>query len=1079
MKKRMLGVFLSLAVAASSICAYASPEADAVREDFTDEMQEQEITVMPETDLGEISDLPDSTESEEEPSESHIPDDSAAEELEEETVEDVPEAENEIQPEKTAEVTDNPEFVVFDQENAGILTAENEEDQEVIREIEQGEMVAFSTALSTAFSETDNVELMSSEEDISVTALSPSQYYLDSWVRVYCDEVWTEANDFVGTGNKTRMGCTYRSVHYIDDTGAEKVSPLYCLKATKDGMDSTMLKNEAIKVLKNSVIQKLLYFGFGGPGDLGTGYDPSCSHIDWSKWQNRYVFTHIALSKAYFNDRGYATEAEVEHVGVNRLINKLKSMTIPARNKTTVSVYGENGWISASGKTIPLSVFRSRSDNLPYIPDSMKDGFQMSTLMKVTDSAKAGNGIAVTRGAGEKWHLAYWSSVSDYEAHKTSPKMMTGTSLNLQAGAYFFLIFPLNVVAVKKFSYKMLLQPVSYILVDGTIQSGNNASQDFGAYVYQGTRGQFTFSAQPSTHGNIKLTKKEPNTGEKIAGAQYGLYAAEDLTSGYRTMYKLDQRVETGTTDQNGAITFSKLIPGKYYIKEIKAASGYKLNTSTKNVTVYGGKTTSAVVGDIMDISGTVTIRKKDGDTGEYLAGAEFTLYEWSKKDGSYGKTGKKLTYDSQKRLYQSEKFFYTADNQGKFQIRETKVPKNYTGNWQKNLKLEEPGTQKSFVFEALNYQSNKRRVEIRKIDAKTGEILKGAEFTLYEYSAAKKGYKTPGTLLTYDSKNQIYVSEELLKTTDNTGRFRVVETKIPAGYEGSWKQDINITDQDASLFFEAANAPKLDYNGEIRLKKTDVYTGEVLAGAEFTVYQWSNKASAYQNNLGSKRIMKYDSESGWYSTEKLAITDDNQGKFQVVETKNPPNYTGKYEKKIVFKKNETTGLDTIELEAENTPVVLPRGIIRIIKKVKEEDITWAHGNPTFFFVAEGKDLAGVYHRYEDYATFVEDSYSVDKNGYATVPVTIRNVPLGQYTIWEKPVLRYYLNDAWANTKNVKITRGTAPAYGIDPKEVATGTADLTMESRNASLTFVNEKSRYDRYSHNDCVKNTIPLLFS
>ncbi len=86
------------------------------------------------------------------------------------------------------------------------------------------------------------------------------------------------------------MGCTYRSVHYIDDTGTEKVSPLYCLKATKDGMDSTMLKDEAVKVLKNAVIQKLLYFGYGGPGDLGTGYDPSCSHISWSKMAKPICF---------------------------------------------------------------------------------------------------------------------------------------------------------------------------------------------------------------------------------------------------------------------------------------------------------------------------------------------------------------------------------------------------------------------------------------------------------------------------------------------------------------------------------------------------------------------------------------------------------------------------------------------------------------------------------------------------------------------------------------------------------------------------------------------------------------------
>lgn len=235
------------------------------------------------------------------------------------------------------EQTEDSGFTVFTEENAEILTGESEEDQELIQDIENGEIIALSAALPGEFREAGSVEVISEGEDaLAVAALSPSQYYLDSWTRVYCDEIWTAANDFLGSGNKTRMGCTYRSVHYIDDTGEEKVSPLYCLKATQDGLDSMTLKNEAVKALTNSVIQKLLYFGYGGPGDLGTGYDPSCSHIDWSKWQNRYVFTHIALSKVYFNDCGYATAAEVEHTGINRLIDKIQTLTIPARNKAAV-----------------------------------------------------------------------------------------------------------------------------------------------------------------------------------------------------------------------------------------------------------------------------------------------------------------------------------------------------------------------------------------------------------------------------------------------------------------------------------------------------------------------------------------------------------------------------------------------------------------------------------------------------------------------------------------------------------------------------------------------------------------------
>ena len=274
-------------------------------------------------------------------------------------------------------------------------------------------------------------------------------------------------------------------------------------------------------------------------------------------------------------------------------------------------------------------------------------------------------------------------------------------------------------------------------------------------------------------------------------------------------------------------------------------------------------------------------------------------------------------------------------------------------------------------------------------------------------------------------------------------------------------------------------NEKEKEYKGVIRLRKTDIYTGEVLEDAEFTVLQWNRGKQTYQNTLGGQSILKFDGETGWYSTEELVLTDDNQGRFKVVETKNPENYTGKYDKEVIFQKKENTDTDTVDLKAENTPVTLPLGNITIIKKIKEEDITWAHGNPTFSFVAEGTDLSGNPHRYEDYVTFTRGSYETDKNGYATLSVTLRNIPLGQYTVWEKPVLRYYLKDVRANTENVRIIKGAAPAYGTDPRKIASGTAALTMQNKNASLTFVNEKSRYDRYSHNDSIKNTIPVSFS
>ncbi len=154
-----------------------------------------------------------------------------------------------------------------------------------------------------------------------------------------------------------------------------------------------------------------------------------------------------------------------------------------------------------------------------------------------------------------------------------------------------------------------------------------------------------------------------------------------------------------------------------------------------------------------------------------------------------------------------------------------------------------------------MNYQNEKRRIEVRKIDAKTGEVLKGAEFTLYEYSVAKKAYKEKGTLLDYDSLSELYVSSELLKTSDNEGKYKIVETKTPPGYTGSWEEEVDITDKDANLSFEVVNEKEKEYTGVIRLRKTDIYTGEVLKDAEFTVLQWNRGKQTYQNDLGGHTL--------------------------------------------------------------------------------------------------------------------------------------------------------------------------------------------------------------------------------
>ena len=229
MKRRMIGAWMALMITASSLVVSASPAADMsavsadLQQEQTEPLEEEETTDIP------VTSQPGETET---PATTALPEQETVEEAFEESEDNTENTDNDelIEPEEeletvseegenialteTPEQAEDPGFTVFTEENAELLTAESEEDQELIQEIENGEIIALSAALPGEIREAGSAEVISESEDsLAVAALSPSQYYLDSWTRVYCDEIWTAANDFLGPGNKTRMGCTYRSVH--------------------------------------------------------------------------------------------------------------------------------------------------------------------------------------------------------------------------------------------------------------------------------------------------------------------------------------------------------------------------------------------------------------------------------------------------------------------------------------------------------------------------------------------------------------------------------------------------------------------------------------------------------------------------------------------------------------------------------------------------------------------------------------------------------------------------------------------------------------------------------------------------
>ena len=347
---------------------------------------------------------------------------------------------------------------------------------------------------------------------------------------------------------------------------------------------------------------------------------------------------------------------------------------------------------------------------------------------------------------------------------------------------------------------------------------------------------------------------------------------------------------------------------------------------------------------------------------------------------------------------------------------------------------------------------------------ANTSQKLTGAKFKLQEWNESQRRYNDVKNLSVSGAE---HTTGTLTYTASNKGKFKIVETQAPSGYEGNWSQEIQVTSLANPTTYNAPNRKKVEKYGVITINKVDSFTGEVLKSTdgEFKIYQWNKSTNKYEDTLGNDSKVVYNKVYKTYRTERLTANEQNQGKFKIVETKNPTGYEGTFEKEVAFNMNTNADENQdLTIEAKNTPIVPPLGEIVVTKKIKESDIIWAHGNPVFRFVVSGTDVKGNSHTYQDYVEFQKGNYTVE-GGYAILSCTFKNVPIGKYNITEKKTQRYAFQSLTADTQNASVSGQT-------------GIANLDVNNRNAGVTFTNNKTSYDFYSHTDVVKNTIPITW-
>lgn len=187
------------------------------------------------------------------------------------------------------------------------------------------------------------------------------------------------------------------------------------------------------------------------------------------------------------------------------------------------------------------------------------------------------------------------------------------------------------------------------------------------------------------------------------------------------------------------------------------------------------------------------------------------------------------------------------------------------------------------YTADMVMHQTKNVDLVIKKKDATTAEALKGAEFTVYKL---KNGQWEPYTKAVWQDDYKEYMALNLSEADTENGKFKVVETKNPAGYTGSWEKEFTATDEGVvTLTLDVTNTRK---TGQITITKTDE-NNKKLAGAVFDI-----KAAADIKSVGGTTLVVAGTVVDTVTTDANGTATSKElelGNYIVQETTAPAGY--------------------------------------------------------------------------------------------------------------------------------------------------------------------------------------------
>lgn len=233
-----------------------------------------------------------------------------------------------------------------------------------------------------------------------------------------------------------------------------------------------------------------------------------------------------------------------------------------------------------------------------------------------------------------------------------------------------------------------------------------------------------------------------------------------------------------------------------------------------------------------------------------------------------------------------------------------------------------------------------KIKAQLTKVDEETKNPLSGAEFTVYTWSKKEKTYvpykgttdfgAAPCETGTMNGAEKAVQLKEIEKGTymtpvwlyyceDNEGKYRIIETKAPAGYFGDWKEaenvgsDSTVADKNVYDFQISAEVSKNKETISISNAEDGTFTDQrVLATLEFS-----------KNDLESKDLIPQadaslvGAEYELYAAEDIVHQDGTTGVLQEKDTRIPLRHTG-FQNGVRIYCYDPDGTDTLLIDNVN-----------------------------------------------------------------------------------------------------------------------------------------------------------------